>query len=544
MPKEKKQSFIKGAVILTASTLLVKVLGLLFSFPLANLISTESMSYFYNAYDIFGMFLMLSTAGLPVAVSRMVGATYSQGRRKEADRVFGVAFWLFFGIGVVGCLVMFFGSHAIAAWMGSPGSAYAIMALSPTMFFISVMSALRGYFQGRSNMTPTAVSQTIEAVTKVVIGVGLAVYILRQYNSDAWAAVGAIVGVSISAGLGTLYLTVYKLRQRSRDKDLPDAGASGETRASMLKSLVLFAVPITLGSCFLSLLDTVDTVVLMNRLQEALGYSQELADDLRGILGHARKFFDLPGAFVVPISTSLLPALAGAIASKNSREADHIANTSMRVTLMISIPATVGMFLFSDPICRVLLFNQPETAARTAPLLAVLSIAIVFNSTLFTTNAILQAVGRPVIPVVNMAIGGVVKVALSYVLIGIPEINVMGSALSTVASYGIIMILNLIVMRRSVPNLESFFLMSAPLLLSAAVMGAGAYGLYRGLCLWLDPKLALFPSIIAAVLLYMMCAVLFRAVTYDDVAALPKGEKLIKLLHIRQKYEPLHLKRK
>lgn len=544
MPKEKKQSFIKGAVILTASTLLVKVLGLLFSFPLANLISTESMSYFYNAYDIFGMFLMLSTAGLPVAVSRMVGAAYSQGRRKEADQVFAVAFWLFFGIGVLGCLVMFFGSHAIAEWMGSPGSAYAIMALSPTMFFISVMSALRGYFQGRSNMTPTAVSQTIEAVTKVVIGVGLAVYILRQYDSDDWAAVGAILGVSISAGLGTLYLTIYKLRQKRRDKDLPDAGASGESRTSMLKSLILFAVPITLGSCFLSLLDTVDTVVLMNRLQEGLGYSQELADDLRGILGHARKFFDLPGAFVVPVATSLLPALSGALASKNFREADHISNTSMRVTLLISIPATVGMFLFSDPICRVLLFNQPEAAGRTAPLLAVLSIAIVFNSTLFTTNAILQAVGRPTIPVVNMAIGGVVKVVLSYVLIGIPEINVMGSALSTVASYGIIMILNLIVMRRSVPNLESFFLMSAPLLLSAAVMGAGSYGLYRGLCFWLDPKFALFPSIIAAVLLYMVCAVLFRAVSYDDVAALPKGEKLIKLLHIRQKYEPLHLKRK
>ncbi len=544
MPKEKKQSFIKGAVILTASTLLVKVLGLLFSFPLANLISTESMSYFYNAYDIFGMFLMLSTAGLPVAVSRMVGAAYSQGRRKEADRVFAVAFWLFFGIGVVGCLVMFFGSHAIAAWMGSPGSAYAIMALSPTMFFISVMSALRGYFQGRSNMTPTAVSQTIEAVTKVLIGVGLAVYILRRYDSDDWAAVGAILGVSISAGLGTLYLTVYKLRQRSKDKDLPDAGASGESRSSMLRSLILFAVPITLGSCFLSLLDTVDTVVLMNRLQEGLGYSQELADDLRGILGHARKFFDLPGAFVVPVATSLLPALAGALASKNFREADHISNTSMRVTLLISIPATVGMFLFSDPICRVLLFNQPETAARTAPLLSVLSIAIVFNSTLFTTNAILQAAGRPTIPVVNMAVGGVIKVVLSYVLIGIPEINVMGSALSTVVSYGIIMILNLIVMRRSVPNLESFFLMSAPLLLSAAVMGAGSYGLYRGLCIWLDPKLALFPSILTAVLLYMVCAVLFRAVTYDDVAALPKGEKLIKLLHIRQKYEPLHLKRK
>ncbi|MCI9552896.1 MAG: oligosaccharide flippase family protein, partial [Acutalibacter sp.] len=292
-----------GAAILSASTLLVKVLGLLFSIPLANFISAEGMSYFYGAYDIFTVFLMLSTAGLPIAVSRMVSTAYVRGRRKEADQVFSVAFWLFFGIGLLGSLVMFFGSHQIAALMNKPGAAYTIIALAPTSFFIAITSALRGYFQGRSNMVPTALSQVIEAVTKVAIGVGLAAYIISRYDSDAWAAVGAITGVSISAALGLLYLTVYKLRQKRRDRDMPPGDDLVPPRRDMLLSLVRFAVPITIGSCFLSVLDFVDNAVLMDRMIFGAGFSQAQADWFSGVLGHARKFFDLPTAFVVPIST-------------------------------------------------------------------------------------------------------------------------------------------------------------------------------------------------------------------------------------------------
>lgn len=543
MAQEKKQSFMKGAAILTASTLLVKILGLLFSIPLANLIDQGSMSYFYAAYDIFGFFLMLSTAGLPIAVSRMVGTAYSQGRQKEADQVFSVAFWLFFSIGLLGCLAMFFGSKQFAALMGYPGADLAIMALSPTMFFISVMSALRGYFQGRSNMVPTAVSQTIEAVTKVVIGVGLAVFILQKYDSDDWAAVGAVIGVSISAGLGTVYLVLYKLRQKRRDRNLPDTNPQGTSRSTLLKNLIRFAVPITIGSCFLSLLDIVDMAVLSERLQQGLQFTQEHVDDLRGLLGNARKFFDLPGAFVIPISTSLLPVLSGAIASHDKRSVDHISSVSMRVTLLISIPASVGMVLFADPICQLLLFNKPATAAGTAPLLAMLSVAIAFNSTLFTTNAILQSFGRPTVPVVNMAIGGVVKIALSYVLIGIPEINAMGSAISTVVSYFLIMVLNLIAMRSSLPDMDSVVKTSLPILLSSGVMGGVSYAAYYGLCFLVSPRIAVLPAIVIAVAVYAGSIVLFRGVTYDDVAMLPKGEQLARLLHVRKKVQPRHMRR-
>ncbi len=544
MGQEKKQNFMVGAVILTASTLLVKILGLLFTIPLANLISTQGMAYFYTAYDIFSVFLMLSTAGLPIAVSRMVGTAYSQGRKKEADRVFFVAFWLFFSIGLLGCLAMFFGADWFAVHvMSVPGAGPAIMALAPTMFFISVMSALRGYFQGRSNMTPTAVSQTIEAVTKVLIGVGLAMYILQKYDSDEWAAVGAVLGVSASAFLGTLYLVLYKLRQSRRDRAAEDQGdPASATGSELLSTLLKFAIPITLGSCFLSLLDMADSAVLMNRLQTAAGFSQEAAESLKGLLGHARKFFDLPGAFVVPISTSLLPVLSAAVASKDHQSVDHITSLSLRVTLLISIPSSVGMCLFSQPICQLLLAGNPGAAEGTAPLLSILSVAIAFNCSLLTTNAILQSFGHPTIPVVNMAIGGVVKIALSYVLIGIPGINAMGSAISTAVSYFLIMILNCIAIRRDLPHMESILKTSLPILLSSAVMGAVSYAAYRGLCLFLPARAAVLPAILLAVVVYAFCAVACRAITYDDVVMLPKGETLARLLHVKKKVRPRHAK--
>ncbi len=543
MAQEKKQSFMKGAAILTASTLIVKILGLLFSIPLANLIDTEGMSYFYTAYDVFAVFLMLSTAGLPIAVSRMVGTAYSQGRKKEADRVFSVAFWLFFGVGVVGCLLMLFGSRQIALIYGNPDAVYAIMALSPTVFFISVMSALRGYFQGRSNMVPTAVSQTIEAITKVAVGVGLAVYILQRYDSSEWAAVGAITGVSVSALLGTIYLTIYKLNQKRKDRAVGEEDPTSASRKELLITLLKFAVPITIGSCFLSLLDLVDGGVLMNQLQRTAGFTELQAKDMQALLGHARKFYDLPGAFVIPISTSLLPVLSGAVASKDCETADRISSASLRVTLLISIPASVGMCLFAEPICGLLLAGSPSAAAGTAPLLAMLSVAIAFNSTLYVTNAILQSFGRPTLPVINMAIGGVVKITLSYILTGMPEVNVMGSAISTVVSYCLIMVLNFIAIRRCQPNLDSIVKTALPLIFSAAIMGGVSYAAYWGMCFFLPPRLAVLPAILLAIVVYAVSAVLCRAVTYDDVVMLPKGETLARLLHVKKVVQPRHMRK-
>ena len=353
--------------------------------------------------------------------------------------------------------------------------------------------------------------------------------------AEVWAlAVGAIIGVSVSAGLGAAYLLSCKFVQSRRDRGrrLEDEEPL-TSRQQTLLNLMRFAVPITIGSCFLSLLDTVDGAILMQRLQTGAGFTQEMADWWNGTLGNARKFFDLPGAFVVPISTSLLPILSGAIAAKDQRQVDRISSTALRVTLLIGIPSSVGMAIFARPICQLLLYNQPEVAESAAPLLTMLSLAIAFSGLLFTTNSILQSFGRATRPVVDMAVGGVVKVVLSYVLIGIPEIAAMGSAISTEVSYVVMVVLNLIAIRSSLPHMDSIVKTALPLLLSAGVMGGISYGFYWVLTRWISPQIAVLPAIILAIVVYAVCVVLFRGVSYDDVVMLPKGQTLARLLRMK-----------
>ncbi len=535
MTKEKKQSFVKGAAILSVGTFIVKILGLLFSIPLANIIDASAMSYFYVAYDVFTFFLLISTSGLPVSVSKMVGTAYSQGKRKEGNRVFTLALSCFSTIGAIMALVMFFFAEEFATLMGYSEAKYTVMALSPTVFFISIMSAVRGYFQGRSNMIPTATSQIIEATTKIIVGLGLAFLILSSGGTDESAAVGAIIGVSASAGFGTIYLILYKLWQNKQDKVLFKSLSEEKVDTKKLfKDLIKFSVPITLGACFLNILDIIDTAIIAERLS-AVGYSIEESEWLRGVFGNARKFFDLPGAFVVPVSASLLPVLSAAVANKDKKQVKSITNTSIKLTYLVSVPASVAMVIFADPICKLLLFANPSAAEGTAPILSTMGVAVMFISALFTTNSIIQSLGHPIIPVINMSIGGFVKIALTYTLVVIPEINILGAAISTAVSYLLIMIINVIYIKKQIPEWEGFWNSAFRPIIASVIMGTVSYGAYYLLTLFLSPAVAILPTIPFAIVVYVIIGVMVKAVTYKDVIMMPKGDKLVRLLKLKDK---------
>ncbi|MFI3207343.1 MAG: polysaccharide biosynthesis protein [Clostridia bacterium] len=536
MSKEEKQGFMKGAAILSVTTFLVKLLGLAFSVPIANIVSTEGMSYFYTAYDIFIIFLLLSTSGIPVAVSRMVSTSFAQGEKANAEKIHKVTMYIYIVVGALGTLVMFFFAEQTAALMGNPSAKYCVMALAPTTFFISITSTYRGYFQGRSNMTPTGVSQAIEAVAKVFIGIGLAVIVLDVTGSDEYAAAAAIIGVTVSSLFAMLYLMICKWRQNKKDKLVykENQRATRGTR-SIVSELVKFSVPIIAGSCFLSVLDTIDMALVMQRLQEAVGFSAEEASWCRGVLGHARKFFDLPGSFVIPISTSLLPVLSVAVIKNRTKDVTRLANSSMKVTMLISTPAAIGMIVFSKPICDLLLYSNPDAAARTAELLSAMSIAIIFITLIFTTRAIMNSFAKTYIPIRNLIIGGFVKLIMTYILVGIPEINVMGSSISTATAYALIVFLNIRAMKKLVPNSNGFFKTIYRPMLSSICMAVFSYGFYYVLTMFVSTKIAIIPTIFVAIALYAVFALVFKAIDYEDVSILPKGKKIARFLKLKPK---------
>lgn len=534
MSREKQHGLIKGAAILSVSMIIVKLVGFLYSIPLANILDSTAFGYYNITYEVFAIFNAAATAGLPVAVARMVSSAYTKGQKKQADRIFGVAMIAFFVLGLVSSLIMFVFSEPIAIAMNQPGANYSIKALAPTVFFCAIMSAIRGYFQGRSNMTPTAVSQVIEALTKLFIGIGLAAYVVANYKESSLSAAAAILGVSVSAGLGTLYLSIYKRRQTKRDLENPDVGDETITRRKdILSSLVRFAVPITIGTCFIYALNMIDASIINGRLQTIAGISDTIASDYYGYWSAALKIFDLPGAIVIALSTSLLPVLTAAFVRGDKVGVNRITSASLKFTFLVTIPSSVGFILFAKHITGLFYFSKGELAYNSGVLLTIAAIAVIFNGVMYTTNAAMQSLGHVITPVVNMAIGGLVKIVLNYWLIAIPEINIMGAAISTVVSYAVMMILNFIAIYRWIPDITNPWKMVFPILLASLAMGAVSYPVFLLVRMLLGTTIALIVAILLAVVAYIFFIVLFKAVKYEDVKMMPKGEKLVKLLRMK-----------
>ena len=528
-----KKSFLKGAMILTAATFIVKFINIFFSVPLANFLGDEGMGHFYTAYDIFIFFNLLATTGTPVAVSRMVSMAYANGRKKQADKIFNVAFILFACIGIVGSLIMIIFSKQFSVLFTKEDRTWcAIAALAPMLFFMCLTSCVRGYFQGRSNMLPTAVSQILESVIKLFVGTALALWLFNTTGLPELGATGAIIGVSVGSLFAMIFILLRYKREKARLDYDPEESPVSSTR-SILKDIATFAVPVMLGSVFLNALDLVDAAIMMHRLQNTAGFAYEEAMGMKGWLGNARKYFDLPNALIVPISTTVLPMLSGVVAKKDKAGIREISMLTMRLTLMFALPCAMGLLIFASPICELLLFNQPVYAKNTAPLLAVMAPAVVAASLLYITNSMIHAVGEVYKPIRNMAIGTIARIGIVYVLCGMREVAAMGSAIATLVSYFIIIVLNMHSLHKLLPQTPNVLKMSVLPLIASAIMAAVSLPVYWLLTLWVSPKLAVLPAILVAAAAYLAAAIMTKVITKEDVEHLPKGHKIAKLLRLK-----------
>lgn len=532
LPKtSSKQSFLHGALILTAATAIVKVIGALFTIPLANLLTGDGMGYFYTAYDIYNVLLVISTAGLPVAMSRMVSEAEAKGRYEEVGRIFRVSMTTFLIVGAAGSGCMFFFAKNLANLMRNTNAWRAVMTLAPAVLFVAVMSAYRGYFQGRSNMTPTAVSQVIEALSKLVVGFGLAWYLMQAGAGFEKASAGAIGGVTLGTVLGALYLIFCKLRDRYRAPACPP-GLKSRTSMQILKALVKLAVPITIGASVLSIVNFIDTMLVLRRLQESAGFSQDMANWLYGSYGNAKKIFNFPSAFIVPFSVSIIPALTTALTRRDEKGVARTVEASLRIMSLLAMPAGVGLIVLSWPIMNLIYFASPDEVNAGAPLLSILGIAVIFNCVVLLTNAILQAFGRVNIPVLTMAVGGTVKIVTNWFLVGTPSININGAPVGTCLCYGIIALLNILFILKEVPQAGAVFRAFLRPLISSLLMGGVAWGCYGIFSRSIGARFGVLAAIAVAAAVYLVLIVALRAVTREDLLLIPKGEKIANMLRI------------
>ena len=527
----KKQTFLQGAAVLALATVIVKLIGACYKIPLGNVIGDAGYGYFTTAYDIYSVLLMISTAGLPVAMSRMISEAQALDQPAQIRKIYRTAMYVFLFIGVIGSLSMLLLCRQLSVLVtGFDTSWAAIAVLAPSVLFICVISAYRGFFQGQSNMTPTSVSQVFEAVCKLVIGLGAAWLVMKKTNDVTLAAGGAILGVTVGCVVSMAYLSVRY--RRAAPGLAKDVGPTKSTKATM-RQLLAIAVPITLGAAGLQVINLVDTMVFMRRLTGSAGLMQEGAEAAKGIYNFCQTIFNLPCAFITPITISIIPAITGHLTLKNKRGARIVEESSVRITALIAMPCAFGLASLAGPILQLLRHYEGASLQTGSAILAILGICVIFNSLVLLTNAIMQAHGDVTTPVINMLIGGVVRIVVNYILVGIPSINIVGAPIGTICCYGSIMVLNLLAMRRNSETEAKLLGAMGKPLLASFIMGAGAYMINRVLSHYLaSASVSCLLSIAAAGVIYFVLVIALQIITYDDCLLLPQGEKIARFLKI------------
>lgn len=527
----KKQSFLGGAAVLALATAVVKLIGMFFKIPLQMVIGEAGYGYFTTAYDIYSVLLMISTTGLPVAMSRMISEAQALEQYAQIKRIYKVSFAVFMTLGIVGLAGMAIFCKQLASLLGQRDAWYAVLALSPAVLFIGIISSYRGFFQGQSNMLPTSISQIMEALCKLFIGLTAAWFIMTKWDNVPLAAGGAIIGVTVGTIVASIYLS-HKHKQA--DRQLAQIGGEVKSTKATLRQLLYIAVPITIGSAGLQLINLLDAIIYMYRLKGAAGFTQAEADVLKGIYNYCQTIFNLPCAFITSITISVIPAVTSHLAMKNQRGIAMVENSAIRVMALIALPCALGLACLSGPVYQLLSAHTASSLITARPVLAILGIAVIFNSLVLVTNAIMQAHGDVMTPVINMLIGGVVKIIVNYILVGNPAINIVGAAIGTLCCYIVITLLNLISMRRKLQSQLSVPRLLAKPLLASVLMGIAAIVAYRVLQgLLSSQRIVCLLAIAVAAVVYLIFVIVLKIITLEDCMLLPKGEKIAKILRIR-----------
>ena len=526
----KKQSFLYGTAILAMATAIVKIIGAIYKIPLNAIIGKQGFSYYSTAYEIYNVLLMISTAGLPVAMSRMISQANSLGHHNQVRRIYSTAKSIFLALGITGSLLMTLFCRQLAEFQNQPDAWAAIGCLGPCVLLICIMSTFRGFFQGQSNMLPTSVSQVIEAVVKLIVGMAAAVAILYFTKSIPLAAGGAILGVTASCMVSSVYLFGCF---RKNYREMPVSGETPDSFGVTARRLLAIAIPITIGSAGLQILTMLETKIYMGQLL-GLGYTQVAADSMKGIYNMSQTIYNMPCAFITPITISVIPAITSHLTLLNHKAAKATEESAVRVTGLICMPCAIGLATLAGPVTGLLGGYTGEDLVLSTQLMSIMGFNIIFNAVVLLTNAMMQAHGHAVVPVINMFVAGFLRLIVVYILTGNRDIGIVGTPIGAMVCFLCITILNIISMRRVLEHPPAIVKNLIRPFLAAAIMGVFVWGSWKLLTIaGITRHLILCAlPVMVGVIVYVVAVVSLKVITREDCLLLPKGEKIAKLLHL------------
>lgn len=506
-------SFLRGAFVLTVAGIIVKVLGAVYRIPFTRLVGSEGIGLYQMAYPIYSTLLALSTSGFPVAISLLVAERGALEDLSGARYTFFLSLLVLFFLGTFSSLGLYGAAPYLAAnVLGDVRAYYPLIAVAPAILVISLTSAFRGYFQGWQMMWPTALSEVVEQVVRVATVFWATVVLLPR--GVEFAAAGATFG-AFTGGMGSFFILgviFWWFEKRAKIRTWPrkvatlHLGGAGQ----LARRLFSYALPVSAGSLVMPLVQTIDTIIIPRRLQEA-GYSVHEATSLFGELsGMASSLVYLPAIFTISLASSLVPSVAAALARGNREEIKRRLATAVRVTIIFCLPAAVGLMVLATPI-TTLLFADPKAGAVTAWLAP----AAFFSGLQQTTSGALQGLGYTWVPAVNLLVGCGIKVTCNYFLTVVPGLGVKGAALGSVSGFLVAFILNYWCLRLLAGYRFTFFCLPRPFL-AATIMGV-VLPYFFGFVSFLGNTVATGAAVLTGGLLYFTVLMISGEFTWTEV---------------------------
>ena len=527
---EVSNGFTSGVLILTISAVIVKIIGLIYKIPMLTLLGSEGMGYFNSAYEIYTLFGVVSTAGLPIAMSVLISHSRCGGHFTE-KKIFSSSMSLFLAVGVVGSILMLLLAPLFSEVLGSGKAVFCLLAISPTVFFICIVGVYRGFFQGLGRMRETAISQVVEAVLKLVLGLVFAyVAVRRGYSAPIVAAFG-VMGLVLGIAASALYLALSKRAYGRECRRSRRCGASGgihfscEREASnrqVYRELLAIAIPITLSSAVISVTKIIDMTVILRRMQD-VGYTAAEAFSAYGAYTTlALPLFSLAPALVSSVALPLVPSLSSCVAMGDRDGQVEVVGNALRLTSVLAMPISLGLSLFSREIMTLIFVGQEDAVALCAPLLSILALSVPLACFITVENAVLQAYSSASLPIISMLAGSCVKLALAFFLIGNPAVSIAGAPISTFFCDLVINAINLYFIARKLPRSIPFCVVAKPFFAAFISVGVARIALSALTARVGESSLTTIATVGFCAMIYLPISLILGAIGRDDLLSLKR----------------------
>ncbi len=542
MTSRKNNSFILQGSILAITSIVVRIIGLIYRIPLQNIIGDEGMGYYSYAYEPYSVMLMLSYHGIPAAVSKLVSVNKSLGRFRNVERIFKIALAIALSIGCITGSIMFFGSTYIASEIiGVPMCRWAMLALGPTLVVLSVMGVIRGFFQGVGTMIPTSFSQVIEQIVNAIVSIVSALYLFQygaMYDSvigtesyaEGYGAAGGTIGTFLGAFAALLFLIfVFKAYGKYLKKMVRKDRDAADSYGTVAKIITFTAVPLILNSLLFNSNTTLESIVFNKLMLSKAGNTMDSISALWGVFtGKFKVLVTVPISVSTALAVSIIPNFAGDMALGNKKALAGKLQRAIRFGMIVAIPSAVGLSVLAEPIISMLFSPY---GAVDVNLLRYGTIAVVLYSISTITNAALQGIGKESFTVTSAAISLVIHLAVLALMVGVFDMGIYGVLIAYICFALVVCIINNFAVSRILAYRQEYLKTFVIPFVSAIVMGFAVFGIYKGfMALALGKIISCGLSILLGAIVYLVVLLVLKGVDEDELESIPKGRILVKIL--------------